>query len=197
VRDVAIDRSEGWEEVAEQFIAARSKVGADVVRCWARDHLPPRSTVLDIGCGSGVPIAQALIEDGFTLFGIDASATLIDAFRRRFPDAPSACEPAQDSAFFHRSFDAAIAIGLLFLLSPHDQGQVIRRVANALAPGGRFLFSAPRQRCEWQDLLTGRRSISLGEQEYERLLEAAGLHVIGCRTDEGGNDYFDAAKPLR
>ncbi|MGK6356314.1 class I SAM-dependent methyltransferase [Sphingomonas sp. DT-207] len=192
---MTIDRSEGWDGVAEQFIAARSGIGTGLVRSWARDHLPLSATVVDVGCGSGVPIAQVLVEEGFTVFGIDASPRLIATFRRRFPDAPSACEAAQDSAFFGRSFDAAVSIGLLFLLSADDQRKLLGRVADALEPGGRFLFSAPREPCEWPDALTGRRSMSLGEQTYQRLLEASGLHLVGCRVDEGGNNYFDAVKP--
>lgn len=190
-----IDRSEGWDSIAEQFMAARSGIGATLVRTWARDNLPPSSSIVDVGCGSGVPIAQALIEDGFTVFGIDASPHLIAAFRRRFPDMQTSCEAAQDSGFFHQTFAGAISIGLLFLLHADDQHRVVRRVANALSPGGRFLFSAPREACEWQDLLTGRRSMSLGEQEYERHLAASGLRLINCCLDEGGNNYFDAVKP--
>ena len=192
-----IDRSEGWDGVAEQFMAARSDIGATLVRSWARDNLPPSSSVVDVGCGSGVPIAQALIEDGFTVFGIDASPLLIAAFRRRFPDVQSACEAAQESVFFHDTFDAAVSVGLLFLLSADDQRKVFHRVANALRPGGYFLFSAPRETCEWQDVLTGRRSRSLGEQEYERLLEASGLCLVRCHVDEGENNYYDATKPLQ
>lgn len=157
VRRLMSDQSEGYEDVAYQFMTARSDIGATFVRSWARDNLPPSSSIADVGCGSGVPIAQALIEDGFTVFGIDASPSLLAAFRRRFPDAQSACEAAQDSVFFHHIFDAAVSVGLLFLLSADDQRKVFQRVANALRPGVRFLFTAPWQICEWQDLLTKRQ----------------------------------------
>ncbi len=195
VRRVMIDQSEGYEGVAEQFMAARSDIGATFVRSWARDNLPPASSIADVGCGSGVPIAQALIEDGFTVFGIDASPSLLAAFRRRFPDARSACEAAQDSVFFHHIFDAVVSVGLLFLLSADDQRKVFQRVANALRPGGRFLFTAPWQICEWQDMLTKRQSRSLGVQEYKRLLEESGLRLIGCHQEE--NHFYDATKPLQ
>lgn len=191
-----IDRSEGWDGVAEQFMAARSAIGRALVRSWARDNLRPSSSIVDVGCGSGVPISQALIEDGFEVSGIDASPRLINAFQRRFPEAQGACEAAQDSMFFYRTFDAAVSIGLLFLLSADDQRRVIDRVAQALVPGGRFLFSAPRGVCEWQDILTGRRSTSLGDQAYGKILEASGLQLVGCQADEGSNNYYDAAKPL-
>jgi 2-polyprenyl-3-methyl-5-hydroxy-6-metoxy-1,4-benzoquinol methylase len=47
--------------------------------------VPPRSAILDLGCSHGVPISQTLIDEGFTVFGVDASRTLIEAFRKRFP----------------------------------------------------------------------------------------------------------------
>ena len=193
---MASDRSEGWDGVAEQFMAARSDIGASLVRRWARDNLPSASAIVDVGCGSGVPIAEVLLKDGFAVFGIDASPTLLDAFRLRFPGAICACEAAQESTFFNRRFDAAVSIGLLFLLSANDQRVVLQRMANAIRPGGRLLFSTPRAHCEWQDSLTGRHSISLGQQEYERLLEASGLRLTNVLVDEGQNDYFDAAKVL-
>lgn len=188
------DRSEGWDTVAERFLAVRSDIGATLVRSWALAHVPKSASVLDIGCGSGIPITQVLVQEGFQVSGIDASSTLIAAFRRRFPHVPSACEAAQDSLFFHRTFDAAVMIGLLFLLSEQDQRHVIHRVAGSLRPAGRFLFTAPRERCTWPDALTGKPSRSLGAEEYERILQARGFRLIGSHVDEGGNHYFDAIR---
>ena len=189
------DKSEGWEGVANEFVAARSTIGTALIRSWARQNVLRRGSVLDVGCGSGVPVAAALIDQGLDVFGIDASPTLIAAFRRRFPTAHAACEPAQESAFFHRSFDAAVAIGLLFLLPPADQRHLLGRIAGKLRPGGRLLFTAPRQRCVWNDILTGRLSCSLGQDAYARALDEAGLMLVGCLTDEGENNYYDAVKP--
>jgi 2-polyprenyl-3-methyl-5-hydroxy-6-metoxy-1,4-benzoquinol methylase len=87
------DHSAGWDAVAERFMAIRSEIGVTLVRSWARDSLPSSAAILDIGCGSGVPIAQALVDDGFSVWGIDASPSLISAYRRQLPDMPAACEP--------------------------------------------------------------------------------------------------------
>lgn len=190
------DGAEGWETIAEQFMAVRSDVGAQRVRSWAVANLPAGASIIDVGCGSGVPIAQALIESGYDVFGSDASPTLVTAFRGKFPKAHCICERAQDGSYFDRTFDAAIAIGLLFLVSEDDQRRVIARVARALVSGGQFLFSAPREVCDWQDTLTGRRSLSLGRDEYERLLQASGLALIGCYVDEGDNNYYYAVKAV-
>lgn len=187
------DPSHGWDAIAEAFMAAQSEAGADVVRRWAID-LPPGGTVVDIGCGFGEPVTRTLVEAGLSVWAVDASPTLVAAFQARFPGIPVACESAVTSDLFGRSFDGAAAVGLMFLLSPEDQHQLIERVARALQPGGRFLFSAPHQVCEWDDLLTGRRSRSLGEAAYRDALEAAGLTPVGGMTDAGGNHYFDTEK---
>lgn len=188
------DYSLGWDAIAERFMAIRSGVGTALVRAWARDNLTPPAAVLDIGCGSGFPIARALVDDGFEVSGIDASPSLIAAFRRNIPGAPAACEPAQNSDFFGRNFAGVISIGLIFLLETDDQLKLLARVASALQPGGHFLFSAPQQACEWRDTLTDRLSISLGRDAYERHLTDTGLNLMGCQVDEGGNHYYDAVK---
>jgi len=179
-----MDQSNGWEAVAQELIAGRerSQIGVGVLRTWMR-QLPPGGSVLDVGCGSGVPVSQTLMSEGFVVSGVDASPTLVAAFRKRFPHAAVACEPAERSPFFDKRFDAAVAIGLLFLLDPDAQRTVIHRVAAALNPGGRFLFTSPAQRCTWRDLMTQRESVSLGADAYTALLREAGLTVSANYTD--------------
>ncbi|WP_206185436.1 bifunctional 2-polyprenyl-6-hydroxyphenol methylase/3-demethylubiquinol 3-O-methyltransferase UbiG [Sphingosinicella sp. CPCC 101087] len=190
------DRSAGWDAVADRFMAVRSTAGVEIVRRWAA-RLPPGGAVLDVGCGSGVPISEALIGEGFELFGVDASPRLVSAFRRRLPTATVACEAAEDSPFFHREFDGAVTIGFLFLLPAANQRKIIGRIASALKPGGRFLFSAPLEACEWTDILTGRLSLSLGSEAYCQALDAAGMDLGDSYVDEGENHYFDARRRSR
>jgi SAM-dependent methyltransferase len=189
------DASNGYEAIAPEFMKRReeSSIGAVAVRRWS-SALPSGAAILDLGCGHGVPIAKALIEDGFDVYGIDASPTLVAAFRSRFPHAHVTCEAVEDSDFFARKFDGALAIGLIFLLDADTQRELIRKVAQALTPGGRFLFTAPRDACVWTDVLTGRWSLSLGAEGYEAILTGAGLAVVDEYLDEGDNHYFDARK---
>ena len=161
---------------------------------WAA-ALPAGCEILDLGCGHGRPIGDALAGAGFRLFGVDASPTLLAAYRQRFPEAQTECAAAEESAFFHRTFDAVIAWGLLFLMPPERQKLLIARVARALNPGGRFLFTAPEQPITWIDSLSQRDSLSLGAPAYIALLQAEGLRVDGHATDEGENFYYLTSKP--
>jgi len=189
------DPSNGYEAVATKLIAGRqqSGVGVATVRTWGRS-LPQGATILDLGCGFGVPISQALINDGFVIYGVDASSSLISEFRRRFPDVNVACEAVEDSRFFDRTFDGVIAVGLLFLMSEISQRDLIRRVGLALNSGGRFLFTSPTQSCTWTDILTGRESLSLGADAYKAIIADAGLTLVGEHSDEGENHYYDTCR---
>jgi SAM-dependent methyltransferase len=188
-----IDPSNGYEAVALEFIRRREQanIGVATVRAWA-SALPIGGAILDLGCGSGAPIAVALHDDGFLVHGTEASPTLAAAFRTRLPDAPLACEAIEASRFFDRRFAGVIAIGVLFLLPAEVQRAVIGKVARALDPEGRFLFTAPAEACTWVDVLTNRESRSLGAAEYQGALREAGLVVVGEHDDEGGNHYYDA-----
>ncbi|SRR5258708_2335209 len=189
------DLSNGYEELAERFMTLRNQdIGVATVREWSRT-LASGSSVLDLGCGHGVPVSQALIEEGFAVFGIDASNKMISAFRARFPGAPTECAAVEESAFFSRQFDGAVAVGLMFLLTLDVQTLVIRKVAKALNPGGKFLFTSPKECCTWKDLQTGRESISPGAEAYYQILRAEGLAVVGEQVDGGNNHYYLASKP--
>lgn len=189
------DKSNGYEEIAYGFIRRRNpRIGVATVRKWSQT-LARGAAMLDLGCGHGVPISQALIEDGFALYGIDASARLIAAFRERFPNAQAECAAVEDSEFFGRTFDGIIAWGLLFLLARDVQATVIHRVAAALSSGGRFLSTSPREAVTWTDVLTERESVSLGAEAYQKILRAEGLILTGEDSDEAENHYYFASRP--
>lgn len=190
---MATDRSNGWEAVARRFAAERSSIGASTVRAWCR-MLPVGASVLDLGCGCGVPIAEALIAEGCRVSGVDASPSMVAAFHRRFPQVPVACEPVEDSSCFDSTYDAIVAIGLLFLLPEDGQRAVIQRVSTALKPRGRFLFTAPVQAVSWTDTMMGGNCMSLGDAAYRRALAEAGLKVVTEYSDEGDNHYYDACR---
>lgn len=189
------DPSNGYEAKASEFITQRerSKIGVTIVREWAR-RLPRHASVLDLGCGHGIPIASALMDEGFIVYGVDASPSMIAAFHRRFPEAHLACEPVEESTFFDRTFDGVVAVGLMFLLPAETQRDLIRKVAQVLTPGGHFLFTSPAQVCTWKDVLTHRPSISLGAETYKTILCEAGFDFLSEHRDEGDNHYYAALK---
>jgi SAM-dependent methyltransferase len=194
------DRSNGYEGVAAEFLAGRGNartrskgIGVKAVREWGRT-LPRGAAVIDLGCGAGFPITEVLVLEGLNVYAIDASPSFVEAFRRNLPGVPVACEAVEDSTFFNRTFDAALAWGLMFLLPAEEQRRLIQRVAGILVPGGRLVFTSCPEPFVWNDAMTGLESRSLGAVEYRSQLTAVGLFMIREYEDEGQNYYFDAVK---
>lgn len=195
------DGSNGYERIAGLYIAGRGTrpvvgdtIGAAVVRAWA-EAFPPGATVLDLGSGPGEPSTRILREAGLATCAIDASSALVAAFRERFVDVPIEQNTVEASTWFDRTFDGVLAWGLLFLLEPDAQALVIRKAARALNPGGRFLFTAPKEPLDWLDAMTDRPSHSLGARIYEELLREAGLVWVAEAQDEGENHYYFVERP--
>jgi SAM-dependent methyltransferase len=196
----SVDRSNGYEAVSEEFLARRGSsrsrsiaIGVKEVRKWAKT-LPRGSSVIDLGCGPGFPITVVLVEEGLQVFGVDAAPSFVAAFQRNLPGTPVVCESVLESRCFDRTFDAVLSIGMMFLLKAEEQHRLIRRFAEILAPGGRLLFTSSAKPAVWNDVMTGVESVSLGAEEYKKLLGTAGISVVEEYEDVGENHYFDAFK---
>ena len=192
------DESNGYESIAEIYIKGRGRaingIGSSTARAWART-LKAGSVVLDLGCGTGIPVTKILLEAGLNAYAVDASPKMVEDFRQNFPDVPVACESVERSSFFNRSFDGIISVGLMFLLSEETQRAFIHKMAAALNPGGKLLFTAPLEKIEWKDAMTEQASRSLGAEEYRMLISASGLSIDEEFHDEGGNHYFSGIRP--
>jgi SAM-dependent methyltransferase len=163
------------------------------VRKWAIT-LPRGGSVIDMGCGPGFPITVVLVEEGLQVFGVDAAPSFVAAFQRNLPGTPIVCESVLESRLFDRTFDAVLSVGLMFLLKAEEQHRLIRRFADALVPGGHLLFTSTAKPHIWNDAMIGLESISLGAEEYRKLLGAAGISVAKEYEDVGKSHYFDGFK---
>ena len=181
-----------YETHADAFMQARSGIGAEVLERWARTYLRPGAEVLDLGCGHGFPVGWVLSKHDVDLYAIDSAPTLLAAYRKLLPRATTRLEDVRDSTLFGRGFDAVVMVGLIFLLSPDEQEALLGKVARALKPGGRLLFTAPTQVHAWDDVLTGQPLRSLGWSRYRALLAENGLRFAGSCTDRGGNRHIHA-----
>jgi SAM-dependent methyltransferase len=51
------------------------------------EGLPPQAKILDLGCGTGNPIAKHIVERGFRVVGVDQSIKLLEIARTVVPEA--------------------------------------------------------------------------------------------------------------
>jgi len=142
-------------------------------------HIPKAGAVLDLGCGSGEPIARHLIEQGRAVTGVDAAPGLIDLCRARFPDHDWIVADMR-GLDLGRRFDGLIAWHSSFHLSRPDQRALFAVFARHLEPGGVLMFTSGDEDGERIGQWRGEPlyHASLSTTEYRERLEACGFEVI-------------------
>lgn len=135
---------QGYDHCSATYTATRSQ---DTVRelLLLTSRLAPSSTILDLGCGAGVPVASHLASHGHHVTGIDISASQISLARVNVPNNATflhadMASPALD--FADGTFDAAVAFFSIFHLPKAMHADVFRRLARWLKPGGYLLATA-------------------------------------------------------
>jgi len=161
------------------------------------DSLPRGATVLDVGCGNGIPITQRLLDAGHTVFGVDSSGEMLKRFRANCPGTPYLHAAIQSCDLEGMTFDAAVAWGVIFHLTREDQVRAFEIIAAALKPGGPFLFTAGDK----DGSIDGQpmngvpfRYHSFSVEGYRALLARNGFALEDVHEDSGQNIYYLARR---
>ncbi len=175
-----------YERHAQAFDAERGR--SLVEKPWLdrfAAHVAPGGTVLDVGCGSGEPIAHYLSRAGFALTGIDASPSLIAMCRRRLPGADWLVADMR-VLDLGRRFHGILAWDSFFHLAMDDQRAMFARFAAHALPGAPLLFTSGPAEGEAIGSWRGEPlyHASLGAPEYERLLASNGFSVDAHQADD-------------
>jgi SAM-dependent methyltransferase len=149
--------------------------------------LPKDPTVLDIGCGTGVPIARYLMEHRCQVTGVDASSAMITRCVDRFPERTWHLADMRTLALNQR-FDGILAWDSFFHLTQDDQRRMFPIFGRHAAAGAALIFTGGPSAGEAIGSFEGEPLFhaSLDTDEYRRLLHANGFdvvsHVVGDPT---------------
>jgi trans-aconitate methyltransferase len=147
--------------------------------------LQPGASILDIGCGSGQPIARYLIERGYKVTGVDSSPPLIDKCRTRFPGHEWIVADMR-TLKLNRAFDALIAWDSFFHLSHEHQRAMFPVFEQHANPGAPLLFTSGSAHGVAMGSYQGEPlyHASLSTDEYRALLSSHGFRVIAHTMED-------------
>lgn len=104
------------------------------------EGLPAGARVLDLGCGTGEPVAKHIVECGFRVTGVDESAEMLKFARQTVPEA-ELIHADMVTVELVEIFDAAVVWDSMFHVERKHHAAIYRKLATSLRPEARVLLS--------------------------------------------------------
>ena len=147
--------------------------------------LPACGAILDIGCGSGEPIARHFARRGHHVTGIDSSEQMIGLCRARLPDHDWHVADMRRLSL-RRRFDGLIAWDSFFHLTVDDQRAMFPIFRAHAGRGTALMFTSGPSAGEVVGCYRGEDlyHASLDADEYRGLLDAHGFGVLDWAVED-------------
>ncbi|WP_377267778.1 class I SAM-dependent methyltransferase [Peterkaempfera sp. SMS 1(5)a] len=148
---------------------------------WLLGRLAPGSRVLDVGSGTGRPTAETFVAAGHEVLGIDVSPVMVELAARQVPRASFRCDDIREVPLPDASFDAVCVYFSLLQMSRDDQVRLLRRLAQALKPGGVLaVATVPLDVEDVEGAFMGQqvRVTSFTVEDFSAMVTEAGLSVL-------------------
>ena len=138
--------------------------------------MPARSDILDLGCGSGEPIARYFVENGHRVTGVESSPDLIAMCRERLPEQRWLLGDMRTLSL-EQAFHGILAWDSFFHLSPEHQRRMFDTFAEHSAPRAALMFTSGPSSGVAMGTYGGEPlyHASLDAVEYRELLDAHGF----------------------
>src|SRR5262245_2941568 len=112
IKDPKLIVAEAYDNIAERYLEWRAQQPREgELAQWLgllSDEVQPGARVLDIGCGAGIPLTEALSKT-FNVTGVDISARQIELAGENVPNARFIHGDVTRLDLAPASFDAAVA----------------------------------------------------------------------------------------
>jgi len=187
-----------YDLIADWYATDRNRTIGVAEALAVAARLGAGSRILDLGCGNGVPLTEALRNAGHYVVGLDSASGMLALFRMKLPGTPVVRGDVRSCPFVNGSFDAAISWGMMFHLSPSDQATALTGVCRVLKTGAPFLFTAAEIPDADDNGITGTMNgvtfRYYAVSSYRSLLSEHGFVLVDVHDDPGVSTYFLARK---
>lgn len=147
--------------------------------------LAPGQRILDLGCGSGRPIATYLHGQGAAVTGVDGASAMTAIFQRNLPDCEVLTADMRGLEL-GRVFDAILAWDSFFHLPMSDQIAMFPVFSRHLVAGGVLMFTSGPQAGEVWGTVEGQAvyHASLDPAQYRFHLKASGMSDLSFARED-------------
>ena len=162
-----------WEEMRQAFFGDGVRLAA-----VAAAGVGPGSLVADVGTGAGF-IAEAALDSGARVIGIDNSSGMLGEVAHRFAGRPFEARSGEADLLPLADGEVDAVLANMFLHHAPDPPAAIREMARALKPGGRLVITdADSHDHEWLRTEQHDRWLGFARADVGRWFRDAGLEEV-------------------
>lgn len=162
------------------------------------DELPPLPSILELGCGPGVPVLKMLLDRGAQVVANDISTKQIEMARARFPAATILAGDMAALTFEPESFHGAISFYTLFHLPRSKLKAMLTKIYGWLKPGGVFVFNfatIDEEEIYGEFLGYGMFWSSFDKEGNQALLREVGFDLLQVEVLQAGDGKLEEGDP--
>jgi SAM-dependent methyltransferase len=173
----------GYNQIAEAYHqrrVARKDVNTAFLDSL-KNILPTQGKVLDIGCGSGVPISQYFAERGYEVTGIDLSEEMIAIARQAVPQGYFFAQDIQTATFAAKDFALIVSFFAIIHIPRDQHASLLKKMFDWLGDDGTLLITlggtnTPERIEDWHGTKMYWSFFDVAENN--KLLEQAGFDIL-------------------
>jgi trans-aconitate methyltransferase len=149
------------------------------------ERLTAKGPLLDLGCGSGAPVANYFLEKGYAITGVDSSQAMIALARANYPAGNWLVEDMTRLSV-NEKFTGIYSWDGFFHLTQKQQRALLPQLTCRLTPGGALLLTVGYGDGEVLGTVIGEQvyHASLASSEYEDILTSNGCTDINFKAND-------------
>jgi ubiquinone/menaquinone biosynthesis C-methylase UbiE len=195
--DPKLTVARGYDRIAEGLLRDKQAPSRGLKKAYLdrmTERLDDGATILDLGCGAGVPVASYL-SARFNILGVDISRGQLALARTSVPKATFILADMCSLALKPASFDAVVALYSIIHVPRREHAPLLDELYDVLRPGGELLAVLGQRRWEgteanWLDLGAEMYWSHFDAKTSIGMVERAGFRVRSSTVEP---DPFDGA----
>ena len=175
-----------YDKVGSEYDSYRGLVGLKDVLNQV-NVLGRNINMLELGCGTGHPIAKEISPIVNQYLGIDSSQSMLDEYLKKVPNANCTLLDMAKIEQIPGKWDFIFSWGAICHLPIELQKKTMLAASKLLKSGGRFLFTGGKETGECTGSV-GKYTVyhySMGEASYTEYLSEQNMELIRANFTEG------------
>ncbi len=182
---------DSYNKIASHYSENRDQFKNDKYLFKLTELLNTESIILDVGCGSGKPIDQFLINNGFKVIGLDISEEQITLAKKNVPQAQFKVQDMMELEENEYSVEAVVSFYAIFHTPREQHLDLLKKFYSYLKEDGMMLVTMGSS--DWEgteDDFHGAQMYwsHFGKDKNRKLVEEAGFEIIEDEIDLSGGE---------